>query len=207
MSSGDIDKDKKGFSGLADLVSDDSGIDEIVGSKPVSEAKPSSPNQASTSSMKTGLHTEPNQKVVTSPPLLGGILSWKWTLGIIAVAFLIALIHNGMESNKKTSYNPPPPAPRSSDNRPTRSTLVRKIENEKTRAKQMEIQIEDMDDRLEDYKRRMSFFRISDMTEEYNMLVPSFNLLISERNDLFEEYSHLVDEVNSNVKRYNSKYR
>lgn len=205
---GDCDKDKKGFSGLADLVSDDSGVDEVVGSKPASEAKPSSPNQASTSSMKTGLHTEPNRKVLTSPPLLGGnVFNWKWTLGIIAVAFLIALIYNGMESNKKTSSNKPSPAPKSYESQRSRSTLAQEIEDGKTRAKQMEIQIKDMDDRLEDYERRIRSYRAFGMTDEYNTLVPSFNSLVSERNDLFEEYSLLVDEVNSKVKRYNSKYR
>jgi hypothetical protein len=67
----------------------------------------------------------------------------------------------------------------------------------------METQIKDMDDRLEDYERRMRLYRDLGMRDEYNMLVPSFNSLVNERNYLYEEYKRLIDEVNSKVRRYN----
>jgi len=206
--SGGCDKDKKGFSGLADLVSEVGGVDEIVKPKPALEAKPSRVNKVSPSEMNTEIDIEPNRKVVTSPPMLGMIaLPWKWILGIIAVAFIIALINNGMKNSKKQSFNTTSPTLKSYKNHNSRNTLARKIENGKKRAKQMEMQIKDMDDRLNDYERRMRSYRASGMKDEYNALVPSFNTLVSERNDLYEEYDRLVNDVNTKVKRYNLGYR
>ena len=141
----DCDKDKKGFSSLSDLVSEVSGVDEIVGSKPESEAKACPSNQVSPSAMNTGLPIKPNRKVVTSPPLLSGEAPWfwkvpwlnlKWIFGIIAAVFVIALIKNVMENNKKPSFNTPSPVPKSYKSQKSPSTLAQEIENGKKRAKQ-----------------------------------------------------------------------
>jgi len=135
-------------------------------------------------------------------------VGWKWILGIIAVIFVIWLInYSGDQDSGKRSNSPPPTAPRSYDNRPSRSTLAQKIKDGKARAQQMEAEIQDMDARLQEYQNRLRLYRDSDMVDEHNMLVPQFNSLVSERNDLYEEYKSLVDEVNAKVTLYNSLRR
>lgn len=105
--------------------------------------------------------------------------------------------------------SPPEPSqvPNIYEDRHSRSTLAQEIEYGKLRAKQMEEQIREMDDRLGGYERRLKYYRAYDMTNDYNLLVVSFNSLVNERNDLYEEYSSLIDEVNTKVRRYNSTYR
>lgn len=208
---GDNDRDKKGFSGLSDLASEISGLDDAVSSEAISETKPSYGTQGK----KGTPRSEPERNTTTSPPPIetvssgksGGGSGWKWILGIVGVIVVIWIANNGGQDTNKPSPNIPSPAHNTYESRLSRSTLVREIENGKVRAKQMEAQIRDMDDRLEDYERRMRTYRASGMTDEYNMLVPSFNSLVRERNDLYEEYSSLIDEVNSKVKLYNSGNR
>ena len=65
---GDSDRDKDGFSGLADLASKVSEVDDIVWSDPASEPKPVPVTKVSPSATKTGLSVEGNRKVATSPP-------------------------------------------------------------------------------------------------------------------------------------------
>jgi len=130
---------------------------------------------------------------------------WKWIVGIVGIIVVIWIFNTGEQYTNRSPNTSP--TPRSFESRPSRSTLAGEIENGKTRAKQMEVQINEMDNRLEDYERRMKSYRASGMTDDYNMLVPSFNLLVGERNDLYQQYSSLIDEVNSKVKRYNSGYR
>jgi len=206
---GDNDKEKKGFSGLSDLASDISGLDDAVNSEAVSETKPSHGTQG----RKGTPRSEPERNPTTSPPIetvisgkSGGGSVWKWILGIIGVIVVIWIANNVGQDTKKPSPNIPSSTHNTYESRPNRSALVREIENGKVRAKQMEAQIRDMDILIEDYERRMSTYRVSGMTDEYNMLVPSFNSLVRERNDLCEEYSKLIDEVNANVNRYNALY-
>lgn len=207
---GDNDKDKKGFSGLSDLASDISGLDDAVNSEAVSETKPSHGTQG----RKGTPRSVPERNPTTSPPLIeivstrksSGGSGWKWILGIVGVIVVIWIVNNGGQDTKKPSPNIPSPTYNTYDSRPSRSTLAREIENGKVRAKQLEAQIRDIDDRLEDYERRMRTYRASGMTDEYNMLVPSFNSMVGKRSDLYEEYSKLIDEVNANVNRYNALY-
>jgi outer membrane protein assembly factor BamE (lipoprotein component of BamABCDE complex) len=111
---GDNDKNKKGFSGLSDLASDVSGIDEPIKPEPKAEAKPSTPKQPP-QPQREAAPSEPKRKTTSSPPPIepassgksGGGSGGKWVLGIIGVIFVIWLINNGGQSNKKPSYTPP----------------------------------------------------------------------------------------------------
>ncbi|MEL4273927.1 peptidoglycan-binding domain-containing protein [Shewanella xiamenensis] len=111
---GDNDKDKKGFSGLSDLASEVSDINEPIKPEPKAEAKPSTPKQPPQPQRETA-PSETERKTTSSPPPIetvssgksGGGSGGKWVLGIIGVIFVIWLINNGGQSNKKTSYTPP----------------------------------------------------------------------------------------------------
>lgn len=111
---GDNDKDKKGFSGLSDLASEVSGIDEPIKPEPKAEAKPSAPKQPP-QPQREAAPSEPERKTTSSPPPIetvssgksGGGSGGKWILGIIGVIFVIWLINSGDQSNKKPSYTPP----------------------------------------------------------------------------------------------------
>lgn len=113
---GDNNKGKKGFSGLSDLASEVSGIDEPIKPKPkpTPEAKPSAPKQPPHPQQESA-SSEPEEKTTSSAPPIetvrfgksGGGSGGKWILGIIGVVFVIWLINNGGQSNKKPSYTPP----------------------------------------------------------------------------------------------------
>jgi peptidoglycan hydrolase-like protein with peptidoglycan-binding domain len=111
---GDNDKDKKGFSGLSDLASEVSGIDEPIKPEPKAEAKPSAPKQPP-QPQREAATSEPERKTTSSPPPIetvssgksGGGSGGKWILGIIGVIFVIWLINNTGQSNKTPSYTPP----------------------------------------------------------------------------------------------------
>jgi len=106
---GDNDKNKKGFSGLSDLASEVSDIDEPIKPEPQAEAKPSAPKQP----QRENVSSEPKRKTTSSSPPIetmssgksGGGLGGKWILGIIGVVFVIWLINNGEQSNKKPVQN------------------------------------------------------------------------------------------------------
>ena len=107
---GDNDKDKKGFSGLSDLASEVSGVDEPIKPEPKAEAKPSTPKpppqrEKTTPERKTK-STPPPVETVSSGNNTGGS-GGKWILGIIGVAFVIWLINNGGQSNRTSSYDTP----------------------------------------------------------------------------------------------------
>lgn len=114
---GDNDKNKKGFSGLSDLASEVSGIDEPIKPEPKAEAKPSTPKQPPQPQRDTTT-SEPEQKSTSSPPPVEtvnigndeGGSDGKWIFGIISVIFVIIvfwLINNVEQSNKKPSYTQP----------------------------------------------------------------------------------------------------
>ncbi|HCG7257504.1 TPA: peptidoglycan-binding protein, partial [Vibrio parahaemolyticus] len=111
---GDNDKNKKGFSGLSDLASDVSGIDEPIKPELKAEAKPSTPKQPPQPQRDT-TPSEPERKTTSSPPPIetvssgksGGGSGGKWILGIIGVIFVIWLINNGDQNKRKPSYTPP----------------------------------------------------------------------------------------------------
>ncbi|MBP7147209.1 MAG: peptidoglycan-binding protein [Acidobacteria bacterium] len=111
---GDNDKDKKGFSGLSDLASEVGGIDEPIKPEPKAEAKPSTPKQTP-QPQREAAPSEPVRKTTSSPPPIetvssgksGGGSGGKWILGIIGVVFVIWLINNLGQTNKKPSYTPP----------------------------------------------------------------------------------------------------
>ena len=208
---GDNDKDKKGFSGISDLVSKISRLNDPVSPEAISETKPSH----GTPGQKGIPRSEPQRKPTTFPSPIetvsrvksGGGSGWHWILGIVGVIVLIWIANNVGQDTKKPLPNIPSPTLNIYESRPSRSTLAREIENGKVQAKQMEAQIRDMDDRLEDFERRMRTYRASGMTDEYNMLVPLFNALVVERNNLYEEYKILIDVVNFKVRLYNAGYR
>ncbi len=111
---GDNEKDKKGFSGLLDLASEISGIDESVKQELKVESKSSAPKQppqpqrkTSTSETEWKTTSSPSPNETVSPGKSGGGSGGKWILGIIGVVFVIWLINNGGQGKKKSSYNPP----------------------------------------------------------------------------------------------------
>ena len=111
---GDNDKDKKGFSGLSDLASEVSGVDEAIKPEPKAEAKPSTPKQPPHPQREKPA-PEPERKTKKSPPPVETVTSGtntggsggKWILGIIGVAFVIWLINNEGQNNRTSSSNPP----------------------------------------------------------------------------------------------------
>lgn len=109
-------KNKKGFSGLSDLVSDVSGIDEPIKPEAKAGVKPSTPKPPpQPKPQREAARYEPEQKTTNSPPPIEPVSSGKsrggsggkWILGIISLIFVIWLIDNGGQSNKKPSYTPP----------------------------------------------------------------------------------------------------
>jgi len=105
---GDINKDKKGFSGLLDLASDLSDINE-----PKAEVSPSTPKQRP-QPQQEAFPPKPERKNTNPPPIKtessgksGGGSGGKWVLCIIGFIFVILLINNGVQSNRKNSYTPP----------------------------------------------------------------------------------------------------
>lgn len=111
---GDNENNKKGFSGLSDLVSEIDGIDEPAGPGPNGEAETFTFEQPPQSQQESA-SSEPERKATNSPPPIktvstgksGGGSGGKWVLGFIGVISVIWLINNAGESNKKPSYTPP----------------------------------------------------------------------------------------------------
>ena len=105
---------KKGFSGLSDLASEVSGIDDSINSDPKAEAKPSTPKLAP-QPQREAAPSEPEQKPKNSPPPVEtvstgnneGTSGGKWILGVIGFFFVIFLINNAGQSTKKPSYTQP----------------------------------------------------------------------------------------------------
>jgi hypothetical protein len=199
-------KEKKmGFSGLSDLVSEVSDVYDVV----ISESK----SEARLSSATTGDEHKPKPLIYSPTFEFGrswknsGNSGWKLILGIVGVAVVICIANNGGQDTKKSSPNMPSPTQNMNDELSNRSILAGEIENGKLRAKQMEAQIEDIDDSIEGYKRKLSGYQASGMTDEHNILVPLFNSLVGRRNDLYEEYSQLIDDINDKVEHYNTGYR
>ena len=110
----DNDKNKKGFSGLSDLASNVSGIDEPINLEPTVEVKPSTLKQPP-QPQREAASSEAERKTTSSPPPIETLSSSKssggsrakWTLGIIGIIFVSWLIHNALQSNKKPSYTRP----------------------------------------------------------------------------------------------------
>lgn len=105
------DKDKKGFSGLSDLASKVSGIDEPIKPEPKAEAKqPTLPQrEAAPSKPKRKTINSPSPIEAVNPGKSGDGSGVKWILGIIGVIFVIWMVNSGSQSNnnKKPSYSSP----------------------------------------------------------------------------------------------------
>lgn len=108
------DNDKKGFSGLSDLASEISGIDE-----PIKTAKKADPNSSKSEQpsqpQRDTTTSEHERKTTSSPPPIEtvstgnneGASGGKWILGVIGFFFVIFLINNAGQSTKKPSYTQP----------------------------------------------------------------------------------------------------
>ena len=110
-------------------------------------------------------------------------------------------------SPKRISGSPTPTTPshtQSNNSWKIQSQLEQEIENGKTRATEMEAQLQVMDDKLTAYDRKLKSYRDYQMTEEYNSLVPVYNSLISKRKVLYNKYDSLVNDINAKVKKYNA---
>jgi len=112
---GDNEKDKKGFSGLLDLASEVSGIDEPIKPEQKAEVEPSASMQPPLPQRGTA-PSEPGRKNTSSPTSIetfssgkSGVVSGnKLIFGIIGIIFgVIWLINSVGQSNKKPSYSPP----------------------------------------------------------------------------------------------------
>jgi hypothetical protein len=131
-----------------------------------------------------------------------------WLIAImifVAIAVLYGLAQDNSSSSRPSNQS----RPRSTyGTQPyNRGSLAREIENGKARAKQIETEIESMDNRIEEMEREMNSYQLSGRTNDYNGLVPTFNSLVKKRNSVYEEYSRLIDDVNAKVNRYNSGAR
>ncbi len=106
----DNDREKKGFSGISNFVSDISGADEVAISEPSSP--PLKPSQATASNeTECKISGYPQQGETVGNSKSGGDSCGKWILGIIPVIyFVIWLVSDGRQSTKKASHNPPPQA-------------------------------------------------------------------------------------------------
>jgi hypothetical protein len=110
---GNNNRGNKGFSGLSGLVSEVRGIDEPIKKEPKSESKPSTIEQPPQPKQKSA-SSEPEPKATSSPPPIEKVSSakrtggsaGKWIFGIIGVVFVVWLINNGGQSNKKPSKRP-----------------------------------------------------------------------------------------------------
>lgn len=205
---------KRGFAGLSDLTSEVNAVDDAVSSELKLEAKQYSTIHDSPSSFDNH-RKEPDRKSKTSPPSIETISSckrsggsgWKWIIVIVGIIVVIWIFNIGGQKAKIPSVNTTSSTHNTSEARPNRRTLAQEIKNGKIIAKQMEVQIKEMDERLEDYERRMISYQTSDMIDEYIIIFTTYNSLVSERNELYKKYSDIIDEVNYKVKRYNSGYR
>jgi len=204
------EKDQKGFSGLSSLISDVSSTDGISSTEP---SLPSPESSKITSGPTAKDETAPKVSSSQRPVEIDRFfktarrIKWKRFFGIIGIIVIIWVIANLGENTRETTYKPPSSSDQSYDSQPTRSTLLREIEDGKTRLEQMQTRLNSINNRLDDYQRKMNAYERLNMIDEYNYIVPIYNSLLSEGDDLYEEYTRLVDEVNSKVVRYNSGYR
>ena len=106
------DKNKKGFSGLSDLASEVSGLDEPIKPEPKTEARPPTPKQPPQTEQRS-VASEPEREATgSSPPMeivssgkSRGGLGGKWIFIVIGVAFMIWVVVFGGPDNNKPSYN------------------------------------------------------------------------------------------------------
>lgn len=110
---GDNNKDKKGFSGLSDLVSDINDIDQPLTPKPEAAAKPVASQPPHKAQQESVTHKS-GRKNTTSPQSVNygqsnSGASIKWLIGgFICICVVTGLLIDfGSQSNKKPSYNTP----------------------------------------------------------------------------------------------------
>lgn len=105
---------RKGFSGLSDLVSDVSDIDEPVNvtldadiEAPVHTGPPQ-PRPTATTAGDKGNATESRSRPATADSSKGPDISLgKWTVGILGFVLVVWWFNSADQSNKQPSYNPP----------------------------------------------------------------------------------------------------
>ena len=102
LMSGDNDKNKKGFSGLSDLASDVSGVDEPIKLGSKAEAKPSAPEQSPQLQREKDT-SKPERENQSSPPPIETVSSgnntgssggewWIWTPVISAISGAVFVV-------------------------------------------------------------------------------------------------------------------
>lgn len=104
----DSKDNKRGFSGLSDLASEVSGVEDFVGAEPDIEAKSSSANQTSPSTPQASPPTE-----TTGSGKSGGGLGWIWIYVIVSIIFVNLVVwfaNLDGQSTTKPSYNTPSPS-------------------------------------------------------------------------------------------------
>jgi len=180
-------------------------IDEDVNSNKL-KPKYTKPSKSSTDDKNEEhkSYSSPQPKVTLGNSRRTG---WKLVFGISVVLFVIWVAQNGEKNKENISKKPQSISLKSYENQSTKNTLAQEIELGKTRAKQIEKRILDMDNRLERYERRMKYYLANNLENEYNQLVPSYNSLVSDRDDLYEKYKRLINKININIRRYNLGYR
>ena len=91
--------------------------------------------------------------------------------------------------------------------RPVPGRLDAAIESGKRRARQMGVQLENIDRELEGYKEKLNMYEVTGRVDEFNRMVVKYNSRLLERNQLWKEYDSLIDEINRKVNRFNSGFR
>jgi hypothetical protein len=142
----------------------------------------------------------------------------KWHIfTVLALLASFIIIYALMENNTGSAVRSSSPSYTPSRNTtsappvrytpPARSSLSIEINDGKARARQMEAQLDDLDNRLDQMDRQMKSYGLSGSTYDYNRLVPTFNALVNERNQLYGQYERLISDINTKVRQYNSGSR
>ena len=109
-----VDNNKKGFSGLSDLVSEVQEINEPIKAELNLEVESATPPKEHQSQQNIAT-SETDRQTLNSPPPIPVVKSdksgentgIKWIFGIIGVIFVIWLINSGEKEKSKPSYNSP----------------------------------------------------------------------------------------------------
>lgn len=128
---GDSDKDRKGFSGLSDLASEISGIDEPIKRNQKAKTRPSTSKHRS-QAQRRAARSKPKWKTTHTPPPTetvssgndGGGSEGKWMLAIFGIIFVIWLIYSAGQSNRTPSYTPSRSSQNSSHPQSTSAPVV-----------------------------------------------------------------------------------
>ncbi len=128
---------------------------------------------------------------------------------VIIIGIIISIVDSGKE---KSSYSVQYPGTSSYSNSPTSSnlsnsytlSLKKEIEGQRVSINVMKAQLDDLDAKFENMKRKMESFRMLEQYEDYNLLVPVVNSLANQYNELLAKYKSAINDINMKIERYNA---